>query len=143
MLTESSKPTMAKNASVVAAITGQNIAPSALGRNWRTRETSPWPNPIAQRPMIMIISSPVSSTQVSTTLAFTLSPTPRKLTAAINPMKTRPVIVMPNPVRPSPMAFDMLAAKAREAVDAEVMPEHITAKATMKVMKWMPKALCV
>ena len=28
-----------------------------------------------------------------------------------------------------------------EAVDAEVMPEHITAKATMKVMKWMPNAL--
>jgi hypothetical protein len=37
----------------------------------------------------------------------------------------------------------MFAAKAREAVDADVMPEHITAKATMKVMKWMPKALWV
>ena len=91
----------------------------------------------------MTISSPVSSTQVSTTLAFTLSPTPRKLTAATMAMKARPVTVMPKPVRPSPIAFDMLAANAREAVDAEVMPEHITANATMKVMKWMPKALWV
>ena len=58
-------------------------------------------------------------------------------------MKARPVTVMPKPVRPSPIAFDMLAANARDAVDAEVMPEHITANATMKVMKWTPKALCV
>ena len=29
----------------------------------------------------------------------------------------------------------MFAANAREAVDAEVMPEHITAKATMNVTK--------
>jgi hypothetical protein len=35
----------------------------------------------------MTISSPVSSTQVRTTLAFTLSPTPRKLTAATSAMK--------------------------------------------------------
>ena len=35
----------------------------------------------------------------------------------------------------------MKPAKALAAVDAEVMPEHITAKATMKVRKWMPKAL--
>ena len=106
-----------------------------------TRETSPWPIPIAQRPMMMTISSPVSSTQVSTTLAFTLSPTPRKLTTATIAMKARPVRVMPQPVRPSPIAFDMFAANARDAVDAEVMPEHITANATMNVMKWMPKAL--
>ena len=39
--------------------------------------------------------------------------------------------------------LDRLAAKARDAVDAEVMPEHITAKATMKVMKWIPNALWV
>ena len=38
---------------------------------------------------------------------------------------------------------DMLAANARDAVEAEVMPEHITANATMKVTKWMPKAWCV
>ena len=37
----------------------------------------------------------------------------------------------------------MLDANARDAVDAEVMPEHITVKQTMKVTKWMPNALCV
>ena len=126
---------MAKKASVVAAITGQNRPPSGLERNCMTRETSPSPSPIAQRPMTIMINSPVSSTQVRTTLAFTLSPTPRKLTAATMAMNARPVTVMPKPVRPSPIAFDMFAAKAREAVEAEVIPEHITANATMKVMK--------
>jgi hypothetical protein len=38
----------------------------------------------------------------------------------------------------------MFEAKAREAVDfADVMPEHMTVKHTMKVRKWMPKALWV
>ena len=41
MLTESSKPTMAKNASVVAAITGQSMLPVPEVLNSRTRETSP------------------------------------------------------------------------------------------------------
>jgi hypothetical protein len=94
--------------------------------------------------MKMMISRPVSSTQVSRTLNFTLSPTPRKLIAAtssMNPRATR-VIAIP-PVRPRPKALDMLAANARDAVDAEVMPEHITAKATINVTKWMPNALCV
>ena len=95
MLTESSNPTIAKKASVVAAITGQNMPPSGAALNCMTRETSPWPIPIAHRPMKMTISNPVSSTQVSTTLAFTLSPTPRKLTAAQTAMKARPVMVMP------------------------------------------------
>ena len=36
-----------------------------------------------------------------------------------------------------------LLAKARDAVDAEVMPEHITVKQTRKVTKCTPKALCV
>ena len=59
-------------------------------------------------------------------------------------MKASPTSVMPMPpARLRPNAFDMFAAKAREAVDAEVMPEHITAKATMNVTKWMPNALCV
>ena len=40
-------------------------------------------------------------------------------------------------------AVDEVAANAREAVDADVMPEHITVKATRKVKKWMPNALCV
>ncbi len=90
----------------------------------------------------MMISRPVNSTQVSTTLSFTLSPTPRRLTAATAAMNRSPTTVMPMPpARPRPKASDMLAAKAREAVEAEVIPEHITAKATRKVTKWMPKAL--
>ena len=118
--------------------------PASPALNCVTRETSPWPAPIAHRPMKMMISRPVSSTQVSTTLAFTLSPTPRKLTAATSAMNSEP------DQRDAEAAdeaeaerVDMLAAKAREAVEAEVMPEHITAKATMKVTKWMPNALCV
>ena len=43
----------------------------------------------------------------------------------------------------SPNPSARLAAKARDAVEAEVMPEHITVKATMNVTKWMPNALCV
>ena len=34
-------------------------------------------------------------------------------------------------------------ANARDAVDAEVMPEHMTVNATMNVTKWTPNALCV
>ena len=34
-------------------------------------------------------------------------------------------------------------ASTLEEVDALVMPEQITAKATRKVMKWTPNALCV
>ena len=136
MLTESSKPTMAKNASVVAAITGQSMLPVPEVLNSRTRETSPAPAPIAQRPMKMMIRSPDSSTQVRTTFAFTLSPTPRKLTSATTAMNPNPSRVIPIPP-PSPRlkAFDMLAANAREAVDADVMPEHMTANATMNVTK--------
>ena len=94
--------------------------------------------------MVMMISRPVSSTQVRTTFAFTLSPTPRRLMAATAAMNSSPAMVMPMPpARLRSNDCDMLAAKAREAVDAEVMPEHITAKATMKVTKWMPKALWV
>ena len=37
----------------------------------------------------------------------------------------------------------MKSAKAYDAVEAEVMPEHITVKATMNVRKCTPKALCV
>ena len=59
-------------------------------------------------------------------------------TAAMN---SRPTTVMPMPFAISRLnACAKLAAKARDAVEAEVMPEHITAKATMKVTKWMPNA---
>ena len=64
MFTESSKPTMAKKASVVAAITGQNALPSPAVFNWVTRDTSPCPSPIAHRPITMMINRPQSSTQV-------------------------------------------------------------------------------
>jgi hypothetical protein len=37
----------------------------------------------------------------------------------------------------------MLDANALEAVDADVMPEHMTVKHTMNVRKCRPKALCV
>ena len=134
---------MAKNASVVAAITGQMKLPSGAVLNCMTRDTSPWPMPFAHRPIKMMMRSPVSSTQVRMTLVFTLSPTPRKLIAATAAMKTRPTMVIPTPAMSRLNACDMLAAKAREAVDADVIPEHITAKATMNVTKWMPNARCV
>jgi hypothetical protein len=143
MFTESSKPTIAKKARVVAATTDQNMPRSPGGSKVKARDTSPSPAPIAQKPMTMMIRRPVSSTQVSTTLAFTLSPTPRKLTMATTAMKSSPVSVIPKVPSPRPKPEEKLAAKAREAVEADVMPEHITAKATMKVTKWMPKALWV
>jgi hypothetical protein len=58
-------------------------------------------------------------------------------------MKAETDTVMPMPPAKVEGVCARLAAKARDAVDAEVMPEHITAKATMKVTKWMPNALCV
>ncbi len=131
---------MAKKASVVPAITPQITLPSALVLNVMVRDRSPVPAPIAHRPMAMMIKRPDSSTQVSSTLIFTLSPTPRKFTAAITAMKTSPTMVTPRVPRPRPSEPEKFAANAREAVDAEVMPEHITAKAMRKVMKWMPKA---
>ena len=49
--------------------------------------------------------------------------------------------VLFSPSRPNPSA--RLEANACDAVEAEVMPEHITVNATRKVTKWMPNALCV
>ena len=141
MLTESSNPTIAKKASVVAAITGQKKLVPLTDEKSKARETSPFPAPIASNPTMITIRSPDNSTQVSTTFSFTLSPTPRKLTAATRPINASATIVTvipPLTSRSSTLA--KLAAKAREAVADEVMPEHITAKATMKVRKWMPKA---
>ena len=135
---------MAKKASVVAAITGQSMLPVPEVLNSRTRDTSPAPAPIAHRPMKMMINNPDSSTQVRRTFAFTLSPTPRKLTSATTAMKASPNRVIPiPPARLRLNAFDMLAANARDAVEADVIPEHMTANATMNVTKWMPNALCV
>jgi hypothetical protein len=44
--------------------------------------------------------------------------------------------------RSRPKPSSRFAANARDAVDAEVIPEDITTKVTMNVRKWMPKALC-
>ena len=62
-------------------------------------------------------------------LALTLSPTPRRLTAATRPMNASAITVM-RVVFPSssPNPLARFAANAREAVDAQVMPEHITVK---------------
>ena len=147
MLTESSKPTIAKNASEVAAVIAKNVLLSLGESKTTVREKSALPWVTAYRPMKMTRSRPESSTRVSTTLALTLSPTPRKLIAATSAMKPSAMrssgvdpaghsSVIPKPSRRKP-------AKALEAVDAEVMPEHMTAKQTMKVTKWIPNALCV
>ena len=40
------------------------------------------------------------------------------------------------------MPVKKFAANALEAVEAEVIPEHMTTNATKNVTKWMPKALC-
>ena len=145
MLTESSKPTIAKNASDVAAVTARKV-PLSLGLSkTTTREKSALPWVTAYMPMKMISRRPESSTIVSTTLALTLSLTPRKLIAATRVMKPRAMSI--NPVPPGARSRVKPAlrkpAKALEAVEAEVNPDDITAKATRNVTKWMPKALCV
>ena len=144
MLTESSKPTIAKKASEVAAVTAKKADLSPGDSKMRVRDQSPAPPKRAKKPTKMTRSRPESSTRVSTMLALTLSPTPRKLMAATRAMKAsamtriRPLFLSS---RLKPLA--RLAAKARDAVEADVMPEHITVKQTMNVRKWMPNALCV
>ena len=78
-------------------------------------------------------------------MALTLSLTPRKLTSATSSMKpsARPVSAAPPAAKSSSKPVFMKSAKAYDAVEAQVMPEHITVNATMKVRKCMPKALCV
>ena len=81
---------------------------------------------------------------MSSTLSLTLSPTPRKLTSAIsvmNPSATA-VSAAPSPSDRSKASAKLLA-NALDALDADVRPEHMTAKVTMNVRKWIPNALCV
>ena len=145
MLTESSKPTMAKNASEVAAVTAKKTPRSSELSKTTTREKSALPWVTAHRPTKMISSRPDSSTMVSTTLALTLSPTPRKFTAATRAMKPSAMSISPKPPgsrsRPKPSLRN--PANALLAVDALVMPEHMTVKATRNVKKCTPNALCV
>ena len=144
MLTESSKPTMAKKASVVAAITGQNALPSAGVLNSVMRERRP---ARADRPQ----ADDDDDQQAGELDAGEHDIGLHALADAAeiddrdNRHEGEPDQRDADAAREveAERAVDRLAAKAREAVEAEVMPEHITAKATMKVTKWMPKALCV
>ena len=144
MFTESSKPTIAKNASEVAVVTARKAFLSAAVSKAITREKStspPWVN--AQNPTKITSIRPLISTIVSTTLSLTLSPTPRRLTAATAIMKNSATPTIPAVPQSMPKPLKKLDAKKRDAVEAEVMPEHITMNATRNVAKWMPKALCV
>ena len=59
-------------------------------------------------------------------------------------MKASAMTTMPEPLPRSRARTPWRSWPRRpcDAVDAEVMPEHITVKATRKVTKWMPNALC-
>ena len=155
MLTESSKPTIEKNAMAVATVIATSAETSPGLVKSVTREMSPSPRPMTHMPMPMTIASAVSSIRVRTTLNFTLSPTPRRLIAASSIMKPSATIsaaVSPvgMPIHSSPPSEPSVASRPAsrfddsrvEDVDALVMPEEMTAKATMKVTKCSPNALC-
>ena len=92
----------------------------------------------------MTMARAVISTSVSSTLNFTLSPTPRRLIAASTSMNSSAVIRMALGLGSSlPKPMSRLAASRLDDVEALVMPEQTTVNATRKVMKWMPNALCV
>jgi len=143
MFTESSKPTIAKNASDVAAVTARNAFLSAAVSNATTREKSTSAPPVnAHNPTSITISRPLISMIVSATLSFTLSPTPRRLTAASIAMNSSATMTIPALPQSRSNAVSKFAAKNRDAVEADVMPEHITTNATRNVTNWIPKALC-
>ncbi|KMS85690.1 hypothetical protein ACZ91_40915 [Streptomyces regensis] len=78
MLTESSKPTIEKNASEVADVIATSMVWSWVLNSTR-RLGSPAPFRTAQAPTPMMISRPPISMHVNTTLVVTDSRTPRKL----------------------------------------------------------------
>jgi hypothetical protein len=79
-----------------------------------------------------------------TMFALTDSLTPRRLTAATSAMNdSASTVISVVFSASSPKPFARLDANAREAVEALVIPEHITVNATMKVRKCTPNALCV
>src|ERR1043165_3405013 len=143
MFTESSKPTIAKNASEVAELTATSQVWSAVLISVSLL-ASPSPLATAYTPTAMMISRPDSSTMVSTTLALTDSPTPRKLTSAISSTNRTAINVVrrSDAVRPNVLTR-YVSPNATAADDADVMPEHITANATMKVRNWILNARCV
>src|SRR3546814_7611630 len=63
------------------------------------------------------------------------------LIAARPAMNDNATTVMPTLPQSRPKPSIRLSPNARDAVEAEVMPEHITTKATMNVKNCMPKAL--
>ena len=77
--------------------------------------------------------------QVSTTLALTDSPTPRKLITASPMTKT----VATAQVGSVTNCRRYVSPNAFAAVAAEVTPDAITVKVTMNVRKLIPNALCV
>ena len=96
--------------------------------------------------MTITIASAVISTSVSTTLNFTLSPTPRRLIAASDEHEHQRHDIS------AAASGGEVGRRSRSAgwpasrlddVDALVMPEQTTVKATRNVTKWMPNALCV
>lgn len=87
MLTESSNPTMAKNASDVAAVTAMKAFFSPEVSNATTREKSTsTPLTMAHNPTATTSTRPVISMNVRMTFSLTLSLTPRRFTAAIRAM---------------------------------------------------------
>ncbi len=105
------------------------------------------PFAITKNPIPITMNRADISIRVRKTLNFTLSPTPRRLTTASNSMNRSATTVMavllcgrstPMPSRPT----RRLVARRLADVDALVMPEQITAKATRNVTKWIPNALC-
>ena len=88
MLTESSKPTIAKNAIAVATVTARNTpCRPDLNTTILPMSASPWA--ITTNPITITMTSALISISVSTTLNFTLSPTPRRLITASNNMNAR------------------------------------------------------
>ncbi len=142
MLTESSKPTIAKEGQERRCRDHRpELETGVIGdvRNSNARETSPCPAPDRQQADEDDDQQcPTTSTQVSTTFAFfTLSPTPRKLTTATSADEGQPQQRDAAGARKDQARRPARnwRRKARDAVAEEVMPEHITAKATMKVKK--------
>ena len=94
MLTESSNPTMAKNAIDVAAVTARNRPLSSADSKVAIRPRSPSPRAMTQKPTPITMVRAVTSTRVRMTLNFTDSPTPRRLISASSTMKPRAMRVI-------------------------------------------------
>lgn len=142
MLTESSKPTIAKKASEVAVLIASRSDLSSGVSNATTREKSAWPPKTAKKQTKITSSRPDSSIRVSTTLRPTLSATPRRFTSAMQTMKISAMLSRVPAPSPRPKPIAKLLANAPEAAEAEVIPLAITVKQTRKVTKWIPNALC-